>query len=111
MEQNNLRFIPAVLSQTGKIYGEFKILVKEQIRHKLILISFEREAKSSKVRSVLSAMKWWSKCISMAVTITKTASTSRNVAFEVAMMRESITIIMESRDELIKYVSRTVRRK
>ena len=47
VEQNNLRFIPAVLSQTGQIYGEFKILVKEQIRHKLILISFEGEAKSS----------------------------------------------------------------
>ena len=54
-------------------------------------MSFEGEAKSSKVRSV---MKWWSKCISMAVA--KTAS--RNVAFKVARMRESI---MEGQDELI----------
>ena len=54
-------------------------------------MSFEGEAKSSKVRSV---MKWWSTCISMAVA--KTAS--RNVAFKVARMRESI---MEGQDELI----------
>ena len=39
-------------------------------------------------------MKWWSKCISMA--IAKTAS--RNVAFKVAKMRDSI---MEDQDELI----------
>ena len=74
-EQNNLRFIPAVFSHTGQIHGELKILIEEQIRHKLI--AFEGEAKSSKIRSV---MKWWSKCISMA--IAKTAS--RNVAFKVA---------------------------
>ena len=35
-EQNNLRFIPAVFSHTGQIHDEFKILVKEQIRRKLI---------------------------------------------------------------------------
>ena len=69
-EQNNLRFIPAVFSYTGQIHGEFKALIKEQIRQKLI--AFEGEAKSSKIRSV---MKWWSKRISMA--IAKTAS--RNV--------------------------------
>ena len=39
-------------------------------------------------------MKWWSKCISMA--IAKTAS--RNVAFKVAKMRDSI---MEDQDDLI----------
>ena len=39
-------------------------------------------------------MKWWSRCISMA--IAKTAS--RNVAFKVARMREAI---MEDQDELI----------
>ena len=44
-EQNNLRFIPAVFSHTGQIHGEFKALVKEQIRHKLI--AFEGEAKRS----------------------------------------------------------------
>ena len=90
-EQNNLLFIPAVFSHTStsQIHGEFKILVKEQIRQKLI--AFEGEAKSSKIRSV---MKWWSKCISMA--IAKTAS--RNVAFKVAKMRESI---MEDQDELL----------
>ncbi len=41
-------------------------------------------------------MKWWSKCISMA--IAKTAS--RNVAFKVAKMREAI-IIMEDQDEFL----------
>ena len=52
---------------------------------------FEGESKCSKIRSV---MKWWSRCISMA--IAKTAS--RNVAFKVAKMRDSI---MEDQDELI----------
>ena len=51
VEQNSLMFISAVFSHTGQIHGEFKILAKEQIRHKLI--SFEGEAKSSKVRSVM----------------------------------------------------------
>ena len=88
-EQNNLRFIPAVFSHAGQIHAEFKGLVREQIRHKLI--DFEGEAKSSKIRAV---MKWWSRCISMA--IAKTAS--RNVAFKVARMREAI---MEDQDELI----------
>ena len=39
-------------------------------------------------------MKWWSKCISMA--IAKTAS--RNMAFKVTRMKE---FIMEGQDELI----------
>ena len=73
-EQSNLRFVPAVFSHTGQIHDEFKTLVKEQIKQKLI--AFEGDAKSSKIRSV---MKWWSKCISMA--IAKTAS--RSVAFKV----------------------------
>ena len=88
-EQNNLRFVPAVFFHTGQIHGEFKALVKEQIRHKLI--AFEGEAKRSKIRSV---MKWWSRCISMATA--KTAS--RNVAFKVARMREAI---MQDQDEFI----------
>ena len=88
VEQSNLRFIPAVFSHTAQIHGEFKGLVKKQIRHKLTC--FEGEAKSSKVRS---AMRWWSKCAS--IVITKTAS--RNVAFKVARMSESI---MESQEEL-----------
>ena len=65
------------------------MIIKEQIRHKLI--AFEGEAKCSKIRSV---MKWWSKCISMAIAETA----SRNVAFKVARMSESI---MESQDDLI----------
>ena len=77
-----MRSTPVVFSHTGQIHGEFKTLVKEQTRHKLTT-SFEGEAKSSKVRSV---MKWWSKYISMA--IAKTAS--RSVAFKVARLRESI---------------------
>ena len=88
-EQNNLRFIPAVFSHTGQIHAEFKALVREQIRHKLV--DFEGEAKSSKIRA---GMKWWSRCISMA--IAKTAS--RNVAFKVARMKEAI---MQNQDELI----------
>ena len=88
-EQNNLRFIPAVFSHAGQIHAEFKALVREQIRY--ILIAFEEEAESSKIRAV---MKWWSRCTSMA--IAKTAS--RNVAFKVARMREAI---MEDQDELI----------
>ena len=62
-------FLPAVFSHTGQIHGEFRAFVKEQITQKLV--AFEGEAKASKIRSV---MKWWSKCISMA--IAKTASTS-----------------------------------
>ena len=88
-EQSNLRFVPAVFSHTGQIHGEFKTLVKEQIKQKLI--AFEGDAKSSKIRSV---MRLLSKCISM--TITKTAS--RNVAFKVARMREAI---MEDQDEFL----------
>ena len=70
-----------VFSHTGQIHGEFKSFVKEQIKQKLV--AFEGDAKASKTRSV---MKWWSKCISMA--IAKTAS--RNVAFKVAKIRVSI---------------------
>ena len=68
-EQSNLRFVPAVFSHThtGQIHGVFKAFVKEQIKQKLV--AFEGDAKASKTRSV---MKWWSKCISMA--IAKTAS-------------------------------------
>ena len=43
-EQSNLRFVPAVFSHTGQIHGEFKTLVKEQIKQKLI--AFEGDAKS-----------------------------------------------------------------
>ena len=76
-------------SPRGQIHGEFKALVNEQIKQKLV--AFEGDAKASKTRSV---MKWWSKCISMA--IAKTAS--RNVAFKVAKMREAI---MEDQDEFL----------
>ena len=70
-EQSNLLFVPAVFSHTGQIHGDFKAFVREQIKQKLV--AFEGDAKPSKTRST---MKWWSKCISMA--IAKTAS--RNVA-------------------------------
>ena len=82
-------FLAAVFSHTGQIHGEFKAFVKEQIKQKLV--AFEGDAKASKTRSV---MKWWSKCISVA--IAKTAS--RNVAFKVAKMREAI---MEDQDEFL----------
>ena len=86
-------FVPAVFSHTGQIHGEFKAFVKEQIKQKLV--AFEGDAKASKTRS---AMKWWSKCISMA--IAKTAS--RNVAFKVAKMREAI---MMDQDEFLMRTS------
>ena len=89
VEQNNLRFIPAVFSHTGQIHDDFKALVREQIRYKLINV--EGEPKNSKIRAV---MKWWTRCISMV--IAKTAS--RNVAFKVARMRDAI---MQDQDEFI----------
>ena len=64
-----------------QIHDAFKDFLREQIRHKVI--AFEGHAKSSKVSS---AMKWWSKCISMV--IAKTAS--RNVAFKAARLGDSI---------------------
>ena len=88
-EQSGLLLVPAVFSHTGQIHGEFKAFVKEQIKQKLV--AFEGDAKVSKTRA---EMKWWSKCISMA--IAKTAS--RNVAFKVAKMREAI---MEDQDEFL----------
>ena len=69
--------------------AEYIAFVKEQIKQKLV--AFEGDAKASKTRSV---MKWWSKCISMV--IAKTAS--RNVAFKVAKMRETI---MEDQGEFL----------
>ena len=56
-ERNSLRFIPAVFSHTGQIHGEFKAFVREQVRHRLMVIAFEGEAKNSWIRSV---MRWWS---------------------------------------------------
>ena len=82
-----MRLVPAAFSHTGQTYGELRAFVKEQIKQKLV--AFEGDANASKTRSV---MKWWSKCISMA--IAKTAS--RSVAFKVAKMREAI---MEDQDE------------
>ena len=55
------------------------------------MVAFEGDAKPSKTSS---AMKWWSKRISMA--IAKTAN--RSVAFKVAKMREAI---MEDQDEFL----------
>ena len=88
-EQNNLRFIPAVFSHTGQIHDDFKALVREQIRYKLIDV--EGEPKNSKIRAV---MKWWTRCISMAIAKT----VSRNVALKVARMRDAI---MQDQDEFI----------
>jgi len=88
-EQNNLRLILAVFSHTVQIHDEFKALVREQIRHKLI--DSEGEAKSSKIKA---GMKWWTRCISMV--IAKTAS--RNVAFKVARLRDAI---MQDQDKFI----------
>ena len=80
-EQNRFQFIPTIFSHTGQIHAAFKDLLGEQIRHKII--AFEGHAKSSRINS---AMKWWSRCISMV--IAKTAS--RNVAFKAARLGDSI---------------------
>ena len=61
-EQNRFQFIPAIFSHTWQIHAAFKDLLGEEIRHKLI--AFEGQAKPSKI---YSAMKWWSKCISMVI--------------------------------------------
>ncbi len=84
-----MRLIPAVFPHAGQIHDEFKVLVREQIRHKLI--DSEGEAKSSKIKA---GMKWWTRCISMV--IAKTAS--RDVAFKVARLRDAI---MQDQDEFI----------
>ena len=88
-EQNNLRLIPAAFSPTGQIHDEFKLLVKEQVRQKLI--AFEGEAKRSKV---ISSMKWWFKCITLVIG----KAASRNVAFKAVRVRDSI---MEGQDAFI----------
>ena len=85
-EQNNLRFVPAVFSHTGQIHGEFKALVIEQIRHKLI--AFEGEVKRSKIRSV---MKWWSRSISMA--IAKTASSNLIYSSQSSILQLTLTLL------------------
>ena len=89
MEGNNWRHIPAIVSHSGQIHGEYKRLAREHIRHKSIC--FEGQAKKSKVRS---ALKWWLKCISMIITETA----SRNVAFEANRISQRI---IERQDEFI----------
>ena len=56
-----------------------------------MLICFEGEAKKSKVKS---AMKWWSKCISLMIAKT----TGRNVIFKAVRMSETV---LESQHEVI----------
>ena len=88
-EQNNLWLTPAAFSHAGQTHDELKLLLKSKLNKKLI--DFDGEAIASKARS---AMKCWSKRISMAIANTA----SRNVAFKVAKMRESI---MEDQDEFL----------
>ena len=85
-----LRLTPAAFFHACQIHGDFFTgLIKEQICHKLIC--FEGETMKSKFRS---AMKWWSKRVSM--TIAKTAS--RSLAFKASRMNEAV---LESQDEII----------
>ena len=88
------------LSVSVEPLGLFSQINPDNNRRPDILL--QGEAKSSKVRSV---MKWWSKCISMAIAIAKT--TSRNMAFKVARLRESI---MEGQNELIILILYTSRK-
>ena len=57
--------------------------IAEQIRHKITFS--EGEAKQSRVRS---AMRWWTKRISMVIVIDKTASS--NIAFKADMMSQAV---------------------
>ena len=82
--EQHKRFILAIVSHTAQIHDEFKLLVKEQVRQKLI--AFEGEAKRSNVRF---------KFISLV--IAKTAS--RNMAVKTVRMRDSI---IEGQDAFIK---------
>ncbi len=77
------------------VCSKLSLKSKSHITQKLV--AFEGEPKPSKINSM---MKWWSRCISVA--IAKTAS--RNVAFKVAKMREAI---MEDQDEFLKCVMRS----
>ena len=79
--QNGLQLIPAVFSHTGQTHGEAKRFVNDQIR--LQLTYAEGEAKSSKVEL---ALRWWSKCISSA--ISRTAS--RNILFSSARISKML---------------------
>ena len=56
-------------------------MIAEQIRHKITFL--EGEAKQSRVRS---AMRWWTKRVSMV--IAKTAS--RSIAFKADMMSQAV---------------------
>lgn len=61
-EENGFQFMPVVFPHTGQIHNSIKRLIRYQIRHKLIL--FEGEARQSMIRS---AVKWWSKCVSIVI--------------------------------------------
>ena len=80
---SGFQLIPAVFSHTGQIHTVFKDFIREQIRQKFV--HFENQAKPSKINSVV---KWWSKCISMA--IVKTAS--RNVIYKANKLGESMFV-------------------
>ena len=81
--QNGLQLTPAVFSHTGQMHGEIKRFIKDQIR--LQLTYTEEEPKSSKVELTL---RWWSKCISSA--ISRTAS--RNVLFSSARISKGLNV-------------------
>ena len=80
-DQSGFQFVPAVLSHTGQMHKSIKRLIIEQIRRALAFS--EGVVKQSRVRST---MRWWTKCISMA--IAKTAS--RNVAFKANVMSQAV---------------------
>ena len=80
-DQNGFHFVHVVFSHTGQIHESIKRLIAEQIRHKLTLS--EGEAKQPRVRST---MRWWTKCVSMA--IAKTAR--RNIAAKAGKMSEAV---------------------
>ena len=81
-------YIPAVFSHAGQIHHEFKAFVRDQIRHKLI--DFEGEPKSSKIKA---GMKWWTKCISMAI-----ARTTMRLELDFILMQALMHRIIYSAD-------------
>ena len=85
-DQSGFHFVPAVFSHTGQMHKSIKRLIAEQIRS--VLAFSEGVVKQSRVRST---MRWWTKCISMVIAKTKTAS--RNVAFMTNVMSQAVLVL------------------
>ena len=63
-DQNDFHFAPAAFLHADQTHKSIKCLITGQIRHKLTLS--KGEAKQSRVRS---AMRWWTKRVSMVIAL------------------------------------------